>query len=102
LAQAAHNPVTLGDADAECPMHADRVHLVEIGYGAIALREIADGVDRRDVAVHGIDAFEADDVRPRAGGLQQLVQMRAALWRKMVLSQRACRMPVGAPSPLCW
>src|SRR5882757_4661714 len=37
---------------------ADRVDLIEIGHRAIALGEIADCVDRRDVTVHGIEALE--------------------------------------------
>src|ERR1700716_2566729 len=44
--------------------HADGVHLVRIRHGAIALREIADAMHRRQVAIHGINSLEYDQLRP--------------------------------------
>ena len=38
--------------------------LVEIGQGAIFLGEIANAGDRRDVAVHRVDALEGDEFWP--------------------------------------
>ena len=73
---AGHRVVALGDAAAARPVKADRVDLVEIGHGAVALGEIADRMDRRDVAVHRIEAFEGDQLRPVAGRPQQLFEMR--------------------------
>jgi hypothetical protein len=58
--------VALGDAAAARAVHADRVHLVEIGHRAVALGEIADRFDRRDVAVHRIEALEHDQLGPVA------------------------------------
>src|SRR6266508_2155479 len=58
-------------------VHADRVHLVRIGHGAMALGQVANAVDRRHVAVHGIERLEHDQLRPpRPGSLQQLFKMR--------------------------
>ena len=70
-----HDPVALGDAGAARAIHADRVHLVEIGHGAVALGEIADGAYGGDIAIHGIDALEHDELRPVAGGAQQFFEM---------------------------
>ena len=45
--------------------------------GAIApIAEIADFCERRDVAVHRIQAFAGDQLRPVAGGAQQFLEMR--------------------------
>ncbi len=69
--------VALADAAAARAVHADRVHLVDIGHGAIARGEIADAVHRRDVALHGIEAFEYDQLRPaRLRRGQKLFEMR--------------------------
>ncbi|OWK22723.1 hypothetical protein AJ87_44560 [Rhizobium yanglingense] len=52
------------------------MHLVEIGHGTVAFGELADAMDRRDVAVHGIEAFEDDELRPLEGdGLQQFLKV---------------------------
>ena len=73
---AVHGVVALADAAAARAVHADRVHFVDIGHGAVALGEIADRVHRRHVAVHGIEALEHDQLRPlRIGGLEQLFEM---------------------------
>ena len=58
-----HDAVALGDAAAARAVKADRVHLVEIGQRAVLLGQIADRGDRRDVAVHRVDALEDDDLR---------------------------------------
>ena len=60
---AVHDAVALGDAAAARAVQADGVHLVEIGERAVFLGEIADRRDRRDVAVHRVDALERDDLR---------------------------------------
>ena len=70
-----HRAFALGDAAAAPAVHADRVHLVDIGHGAVLIGEVADGVDRRDVAVHRIDALEDDELRPLAGRCQELLEM---------------------------
>ena len=68
--------VAVADAAAARPVHADRVHFVDISHGVVALGQIADRVHRRDVAVHGIEALEHDQLRPRRiGGLEQLFEM---------------------------
>ena len=38
--------------------------LVEIGHGAVLLGDLDDLAHRRDVAIHGIDALEGDDLGP--------------------------------------
>ena len=68
--------VALGDAAAVGAVHADGVHLVEIGQCVVPFGEVAHRGDRRDVAVHRIDAFERDQLG-RLGILvaQQLLEM---------------------------
>ncbi len=67
----------LGLAASARPVHSDRMHLVGIGHGAVAFGEIADGPDRRDVAVHGVERLEHDELRPvRVRRLQQFLEMR--------------------------
>ncbi len=68
--------VALRHAAAPRAVEADGVDLVEIGHRAVALGEVADGVDRRDVAVHRVDRLEGDDLgRVGRRGLQQLLEM---------------------------
>jgi hypothetical protein len=40
------------------------MHLIYVGHGAVALREVADAVHRRDVAVHRVESLEYDQLRP--------------------------------------
>jgi hypothetical protein len=47
------------------------VDLVEIGHGAVALRQVADRVDRRNVAIHRVHALEDDELRPLVPGLRK-------------------------------
>jgi hypothetical protein len=71
-----HQPVTLGHAAAAGAVHADGVHLVEIGQRAEFVCKIADRLDRAEIAVHRIDRFEGDQLRRgRVVGLQQFAQM---------------------------
>ena len=73
---AVHDAVAFGDAAAARAVQADGMHLVEIGQRAVLLGEVADRVDRRDVAVHRIDALERDDLRAcRRDLLEQLFEM---------------------------
>ncbi len=73
---AVHDAVAFGDAAAARPIHADRVHLVEVGHGAVCLGEVGDLPDRGDVAVHRIDRFEGDQLRPlRRRLLEQAFQV---------------------------
>ena len=57
-------PRGLNHAGAGRPVHTGRVDLVNVGHRAIALREIADAVHRRDVAVHRIESLEHNQLRP--------------------------------------
>ena len=68
---AVHDAVALGDAAAARAVHADRVNLVDIGHRAIALGEIADLGQRRDIAVHRIQALAGDQFRPVGPGRAQ-------------------------------
>ena len=53
------------------------MHFVDIGHRAVALGEIADALDRRHVAVHGIETLEHDELGPRRIGRgEQLFEMR--------------------------
>jgi len=66
--QAMHDAVALGDAPATWAIHTHRVNLVEISHRAIALGDIANFSNRRDIAVHRIDRLETDQLRtPRIG-----------------------------------
>ena len=49
--------------------------LVEVGHGAVPIRQIADRADVGDVAVHGIDALEGDQLRAVARRDQQFLEM---------------------------
>ena len=91
---AVHDAVALGDAAAARAVHADRMDLVDIGHGAITLGEIADLRQRRDVAVHRIQAFAGDQFRP-VGPAARSSSSRCAmsLWRNTCRSQPDCRMP---------
>src|SRR3546814_6209865 len=57
--------VALRHAAAALAVHADRMHLVEIGEGAVTLGHVAQLGQGRDVAIHRIDRFEGDDLGPR-------------------------------------
>jgi hypothetical protein len=59
-------------ADARA-VQADRMYLVAIGHRIVTLGKIADAVDRSDVAIHGIEALEHDQLRPF--GLDPLKQL---------------------------
>src|SRR3954453_23934433 len=70
------NPLLLGHAGAPGAIEADGMDLVEIGDGAVLLRDIADGGDRSNIAVHAVDALERHDLGTvRRGGVQQLIEM---------------------------
>ena len=58
----------LGDAAAARAVHADGMDLVDIGHGIVFFGEVGDFPDRRDVAVHRIDALEHDQLGPLAPG----------------------------------
>ena len=74
--QTPHGALELSLSAAARAVHSDRVDLVGIGHGAVARCEIADAVDWRHVAVHGVKRLEHDELRPvRAGGLQQFLEM---------------------------
>jgi hypothetical protein len=66
-----HGAVARGDPGAARPIHADRMHLVHIGHRAVTLGKVADPVDRRHVAAHGIQALEHDQLRPSGIGRPQ-------------------------------
>src|SRR5262249_34085845 len=57
---AVQGPFPCCDAGAAWPVHAGRMHLVDIGHGAVALRQVADLAHGSDVAVHRVERFEHD------------------------------------------
>ena len=70
------NRVALRNATATRAVHADRVDFVEIGQRAVAIGQVADVGDRRDVTVHRINAFERDQLGRLGVRLkQQLLEM---------------------------
>ncbi len=54
--------LALGNPAAAGAVHADGVHLIDIGQRVVSFGQVADRVDRRDVAIHRIDAFEGDQL----------------------------------------
>ena len=55
-----HHAVALGQAAAARAVHADCMHLVEVGQRVVFLGEVADRPDRRHQAIHRVDGFEGD------------------------------------------
>ena len=67
----------LRDAAANAAIHADGMNLVEIGQRVVMARQRRDLGDRAGVAIHRIDRFEDDDLRPLARLFgKKLFQMR--------------------------
>ena len=87
--------VALGNAAAARAVHADGMDLVEIGQRVVLVGEVADRGDRRDVAVHRIDALEGDQLGRFGIGSAASSSSRWArsLWRKTRFSQPELRMP---------
>ena len=57
-------------------VHADRMHLVEIGQRIVLVGQVADRMDRRDITIHRIDALERDQLgHVRVFGGEQLFEM---------------------------
>ena len=72
-----HEPFAFGDAAAARSVKADGVDLVDIAHRAVAFADVEDFGDRRNVAVHRIDALECHQLR--AAGFdrgEQFVEMR--------------------------
>src|SRR5215472_19218980 len=83
---AVHDPVALGDAAAARTVETDGMHLVEIGHRAEAVGHVAQCADRRDVAVHRIDRFEADELWPVGGhAFEQAFEIGRIVVAKYVL-----------------
>jgi hypothetical protein len=61
--QAVRQALTLGDSPAARPIEPYRMDLVEIGNGAMTLCDVAQLGNGRDIAIHGIDRFEAPELR---------------------------------------
>ena len=60
------------DAAAARAVHAHGMDFVDIGQRVVLFREVADRVDRGDIAIHRIDGFERDQLRrARRRGFQQ-------------------------------
>ena len=68
--------VPLRDAAAARAVHADRVNLIDVGQRVVFLGKVADRVDRGDVTVHRIHAFERDQLgASRVFSGEQLLEM---------------------------
>ena len=57
-----HDALALGHAAAAVPVHAHGVNLVEEGKGVIALGQLHNFRNGAEIAIHGIDGFENDDL----------------------------------------
>ncbi len=86
--EAVHQAFALGNAAAARAVHADGMHFVEIGHRAVLVGEIAEFLDRRNVAIHRIDGFEGNDLRRARIGCRQawLRGRRTELCLKMTRS----------------
>ena len=74
---AIQKPFLLGNAAAAGAVHADGVHLIKIGECVVFIGKIAEFSDRRNIAIHGVNAFESNDFRPLDGKFsQQITQVR--------------------------
>ena len=56
-----------GDPAAPRTVHSDGVNLVDVGQRSVFLGEVANSLDRRDMAVHRVDALEGDQLGDIAG-----------------------------------
>ena len=73
---AVHDPVALGNAGAPQAVEADRMDFVQIGQRAILVGQVADLLDRADIAIHGIDRLKGDHLgRIGRSRSQQFFQM---------------------------
>ena len=73
---AIHEAFAFGDAASARAIHANRMNLVDIGQRIVPLGELHDLPNRRDVAVHRIEAFEKDQLWPAGSRLdQQLLEV---------------------------
>ena len=62
--QAVRQTIAFADSAAPFPVQANGVNLVNKGHGPVFIGQITKFLDRRDVAVHGIDGFEGYQLRP--------------------------------------
>ena len=60
---AIHDAVALGDATSARTVHAHGMNLIEIGDRPVLLGKSADLTDRRNRAIHRVDALERNDLR---------------------------------------
>src|SRR5262245_63311450 len=66
-----HGAVALANTTTVRPIHADGMDLIAVGHCTAALGEIADRMNRSDVAVPGIKALEHDQLWSRRIGSPQ-------------------------------
>jgi hypothetical protein len=59
-----HRAVARRNAGAAGTIHPDGLDLIAIGHSAVAGSQVADLPDRRKIAIHGIQAFEDDQLGP--------------------------------------
>ena len=98
-----HRAVPLGDPAAPRPIHTNGVNFVDIGQCPVALRQIADAVQRRNVTVH-VQAFTDNEFWPvRNRGPQQLFQMnKVAVMPYLFLTfgKKSAAISTEAPRPI--
>src|ERR1700756_501517 len=89
-----HDAVALGDTTATRTVHANGVDLIEISHRAIALGDIANLSNRRDIAIHRIDRLETDQLRtPRIGVDKAALEADRVVMAENLVRAPLCRMP---------
>ena len=88
-----HDAVALGDAAAAPAIHADRMHFVEIGHGAVTFRRDAQiSAIGRDIGVHRIDDSRT---RSASAGRTGFAQQRFEMARDRYAGKSSSRSRTG-------
>src|ERR1700722_16273311 len=67
-----HRAITRHHPCSARAIHPDGVDLVAISQGVVALSDIAEAANRGDIAIHGVQAFEHDQLRSVWRGCSEL------------------------------
>ena len=90
--QPVHQALALGDAAAARAVEADRMDLVEIGHRAVLVGDVAELGDRRDVAVHRIDATRRRPAWARRGSRSAQLAVEVVAGRCGAKTRRSARL----------
>ena len=89
---AIRDAITLRDAAAAWTIKSDRMNLITIGHGTVGIGHVTDIADRRDIPIHGIDAFESDQLRRC---LRKFCQHTPQIGDVIMLEENALRFAVA-------